>query len=100
MKYIGLQQQIRRNNTNSFLLLIAFPALLLGMFYIIIYFIAKDNASEYPGDNYPTSLDHNALFFAAFPFIVISVGIWFLIAWAGHAAFIRLATGAKPLERK
>lgn len=100
MKYIGLQQQIRRNNINSFVLLIAFPALLLGMFYIIIYFIAKDNASEYPGDNYPSSLDYNAMFLAAVPFIIISVGIWFLIAWAGHAAFIRLATGAKPLERK
>ena len=100
MKYTGLHQQIQRNNTNSFLLLISFPALLLGMFYIIIYFIAKDNASEYPGDNYPTSIDHNAMFLAAVPFIIISVGIWFLIAWAGHATFIRLATGAKPLERK
>ena len=100
MKYIGLQQQIRRNNTNSFLLLIAFPVLLLGMFYIIIYFIAKDNASGYPDDNYPASIGHNAMFLAAVPFIIISVGIWFLIAWAGHATFIRLATGAKPLERK
>ncbi|MEO8405980.1 MAG: M48 family metallopeptidase, partial [Chitinophagaceae bacterium] len=26
-------------------------------------------------------------------------GIWFLIAWAGHSVFIRLATGSKPLER-
>jgi heat shock protein HtpX len=100
MKYTGLHQQIQRNNINSFLLLIAFPALLLGMFYVIIYFIAKDNASEYPGDNYPTSIDHNAMFLTIVPFILIAVGIWFLIAWAGHAAFIRLATGAKPLERK
>jgi len=100
MKYTGLHQQIQRNNTNSFLLLIAFPALLLGMFYIIIYFIAKDNASEYPGDNYPTSIDHNSMFLSVVPFIIVAVGIWFLIAWAGHAAFIRLATGAKPLDRK
>ena len=100
MRYIGLHQQIRKNNTNSFLLLILFPALLLGMFYIIIYFIAKDNASEYPEENYPVSTDHNTLFLTVVPFILIGVGIWFLIAWAGHAAFIRLATGAKPLERK
>ena len=100
MKYIGLQTQIQRNNTNSFLLLIAFPALLLGMLYIIIYFIAKDNASEYPDENYPVSIDHNAMFLSAVPVVLIGVGIWFLIAWAGHAAFIRLATGAKPLERK
>ena len=31
--------------------------------------------------------------------MIIGVGIWFLIAWAGHSAFIRLATGSKPLER-
>jgi len=100
MRYIGLQRQIQRNNFNSFLLLISFPALLLGMFYIIIYFIAKDNASEYPDDNYPISIDNNALFLSVVPFILISVGVWFLIAWAGHATLIRLATGAKPLDRK
>ena len=100
MKYTGLHQQIQRNNINSFLLLIAFPVLLLGMFYIIIYFIAKDNASEYPDENFPISTDHNTMFLSTAPFILIGVGIWFLIAWAGHAAFIRLATGAKPLERK
>ena len=100
MKYIGLQQQIQRNNTNSFLLLIAFPALLLGMFYVIIYFIAKDNASEYPDQNFPVSTDHNTMFLTTVPIILIGVGIWFLIAWAGHAALIRLATGSRPLERK
>ncbi len=100
MRYIGLQRQIQRNNFNSFLLLISFPALLLGMFYIIIYFIAKDNASEYSNDNYPISIDNNALFLSVVPFILISVGVWFLIAWAGHATLIRLATGAKPLDRK
>jgi len=100
MKYIGLQRQIQRNNFNSFLLLISFPALLLGMFYIIIYFITKDNSSEYNGNSYPTSFDHNTMFLTAVPFILISVGAWFLIAWVGHAALIRLATGAKPLERK
>jgi len=100
MKYTGLHQQIQRNNTNSFLLLIAFPALLLGMFYIIIYFIARGNGSENPDDSYPGSLDHNSMFLSVVPFILIAVGIWFLIAWAGHAAFIRLATGAKPLDRK
>ncbi len=100
MKYIGLQRQIQRNNFNSFLLLISFPALLLGMFYIIIYFVARNNALGYPDDNYSTSIDNNSMFLSAVPFILIAVGIWFLIAWAGHATFIRLATGAKPLDRK
>jgi heat shock protein HtpX len=30
----------------------------------------------------------------------MGVSIWFFIAWAGHATIIRLATGAKPLERR
>lgn len=100
MKYIGLHQQIQRNNINSFLLLIAFPVLLLAIFYILIYFIARQNASEYPDENFPFSTDHNSLFISIVPFVLAGVGTWFLIAWAGHAAFIRLATGARSLERK
>ncbi len=99
MRYIGLHRQIQRNNFNSFLLLISFPALLLGMFYIIIYFFAKGNTSEYSTDNYTASIDNNTMFFSVVPFILIGVGVWFLIAWAGHATLIRLATGAKPLDR-
>jgi heat shock protein HtpX len=99
MRYIGLHRQIRRNNFNSCLLLIAFPALLLGMFYIIIYFFAKGAARENEGLEY-TGADPNTMFLSSAPFILAAVGIWFLIAWAGHAAFIRLATGAKPLDRK
>ena len=96
MKYIGLHQQIQRNNLNSALLLIAFPLLLMGIFYILIYFIARDSDSNY-SDN--VLIGHNRIFLSAVPFILIGVLIWFLIAWAGHASFIRLATGAKPLER-
>ena len=99
MRYIGLHRQIQRNNFNSFLLLISFPALLLGIFYIIIYFFAKGNTSEYPTDNYTASIDNNTMFFSVVPFILIGVVVWFLIAWAGHATLIRLATGAKPLDR-
>lgn len=88
MEYVGLQQQISRNNRNSFLLLIAFPALLLGMCYIFFLFYDKQDMGS-----------TNQHFLLALPFVVIGVGIWFLIAWAGNAAFIRMATGAKPLER-
>lgn len=99
MKYTGLHQQIQRNNFNSGLLLIAFPLLLLAIFYIIIYFALgyhPTNEAEYNNQSLP---DANSVFFTYIPYILIAVGAWFLIAWAGHAAFIRLATGAKPLER-
>ena len=88
MEYVGLQQQINRNNRNSFLLLIAFPALLLGMCYIFFLFYDKQDIGS-----------TNQHFLLALPFVVIGVVIWFLVAWAGNAAFIRMATGAKPLER-
>lgn len=88
MQYVGLDKQIRKNNSNSVLLLIAFPALLLGMFYVFFFFVNDQNIGE-----------TNLQFIQVIPFVLIGVGIWFLIAWAGHAAFIRLATGARPLER-
>ena len=88
MKYTGLGTQIQRNNLNSILLLIAFPVLLLGMFYVIIFFAGNQNAEQ-----------SNSQFLIALPFILIGTGIWFLIAWAGHSVFIRMATGSKPLER-
>lgn len=88
MQYVGLSSQIQRNNRNSFLLLIAFPALLLAMFYAFFFF-AGDQATG----------DANQNFLKVLPFVLIGVGTWFLIAWAGHAAFVRMATGSKPLER-
>jgi heat shock protein HtpX len=94
MQYVGLDKQIRKNNFNSILLLIAFPTLLLGMLYAIIYFGVKNNDTG----SY-NSFGPNEAFFSAAPFILIGVGIWFLIAWAGHTAFINLATGRKSLDR-
>ncbi|MEI2737582.1 MAG: M48 family metallopeptidase [Chitinophagaceae bacterium] len=88
MEYIGLDKQIRKNNFNSVLLLIAFPALLLGMLYALIYFLQSEHKE-----------DPNVLFMQAMPVVLAAVGIWFLIAWAGHASFIRMATGSKPLDR-
>jgi heat shock protein HtpX len=88
MQYVGLDKQIRKNNFNSILLLIAFPALLLLMFYLLFYFTTGEHHE-----------DPNLLFAQVMPFVLIGVGIWFLVAWAGHSAFIRMATGSKPLER-
>ena len=89
MRYIGLDKQIRKNNLNSILLLIAFPVLMLAMFYAIFYFAGHQNFTT-----------TNALFIQYVPFILLGVGIWFLFAWVAHAAIIRIATGARPLDRK
>lgn len=88
MAYIGLDKQIRKNNFNSLLLLIAFPALLLGMFWLFFFFVNNQQTDQ-----------SNQYFIQTIPFILIGTGIWFLIAWAGHSSFIRMATGSKPLDR-
>ncbi len=88
MQYVGLTSQISRNNRYSLLLLVTFPVLLLGMFYLFFFFIDKQD----------TELVNND-FLHAVPFVLVGVGIWFFVAWMGHASFIRMATGAKPLER-
>lgn len=88
MQYIGLDKQIRRNNFNSILLLIAFPVLLLAMFYAFFYFVSDQQQ------------DPNIIFLKVMPIVLAAVAIWFLIAWGSHAAFLRMATRSKPLKRK
>jgi heat shock protein HtpX len=89
MQYVGLQKQISRNNRYSFLLLIAFPFLLLGMFYIFFFFIDKQD-----------TVAVNQHFLTSLPFVIGGVLIWFLIAYSSNASMIRAATGAQSLERK
>jgi heat shock protein HtpX len=93
MQYIGLDKQIRKNNFNSILLLLAFPTLLLAMLYAIIYFGFNGDTKVY------NLAGPNEAFLSTAPFIAIGIGIWFLIAWVGHTAFINLATGRKSLDR-
>ncbi len=89
MQYVGLDKQIRKNNFNSVLLLIAFPVLLLLILFLLVYFT----------QNYHEQAPET-LFLQYLPFVLAGAGLWFLIAWTGHAAMIRMATGSKPLERK
>jgi heat shock protein HtpX len=94
MQYLGLSEQISRNNRNSILLLVAFPLLLLALTYGIIFFALENDRNAV--DPYTES---GQMFFTSAPFVLVAVGAWFLIAWSGNAAFIRMATGSKPLER-
>ena len=92
MKFVGLHTQIRRNNTKSLLLLIAFPALILVGLYAVLYFIVEDQFDR---------IDVvNSTFLRALPIVLLIVGVWFLIAYASHSKMIQTATHAKPLERK
>ncbi|WP_118949524.1 M48 family metallopeptidase [Taibaiella helva] len=88
MAYVGIQTQISRNNRNTFLLLAAFPLLLLGMVYVFLYVINRDKSMVNPA------------FVTALPLVLGGTAIWFVIAYFSHSALIRMATGAEPLERR
>lgn len=89
MKYIGLQAQINRNNTKSTLLLLGFPLLILIGVYAFLYVAFEQDFAEV-----------NYRFIQTIPLVLVGVAIWFLIAYFSHSAIIRMATHARPLDRK
>ena len=88
MKYIGMAIQQRRNNIRSIILLVSFPLLLLLLLYIGCH-ISGSFLYENPVD----------MFLASFPFVIVAVGIWFLIAYYTNVKIIDFATGARTLHR-
>jgi heat shock protein HtpX len=90
MTYVGIQTQIRRNNFNSVLLMVAFPVVLLGMVYAFLYFIKRQADIQTVNDT----------FVQVIPFVILGTTIWFLIAWFAHNSLIQMATSSRPLERK
>lgn len=71
------------------MLLLAFPALLLAICYAMILYSSNADIES-----------TNSSFLKIIPVVLLVTGSWFLIAWLGHSTMIRLATGAKPLDRK
>jgi heat shock protein HtpX len=87
-------------------LLIAFPVLLLSLYFVLVLFtVGSQNhnaAGDYNAGEYITAplSGVTTVFFKGLPFVLIAVMIWFLIAYSGHSFFIRLATSSYPLQRK
>ncbi len=91
MQYVGIQKQIRRNNVNSLVLLIAFPAILLAMTYLFFLFLI-------PPESGPDAVSQS--FTSTVPLVLAGTAIWFSIAWLFHTSIIKAATGAHSLDRK
>ncbi len=90
MAYVGLHEQIRRNNFRSTLLLLGFPLLIFAAVYAFFFFTA--------GQDHPDEV--NGYFLRTIPFVIGGVLIWFLIAYFAHSSMIKMATQARTLERK
>lgn len=89
MTYVGIETQIRRNNFNSVLLMIAFPVVLLGMVYAFLFFTSRQEDPQMINDSFTRIV----------PFVLIGTSVWFIIAWFFHNSMIRMATGSQPLSR-
>ena len=104
MKYVGIQTQIWRNNRLSILLLLCFPAIMLGMVWVFLAVVNGMGGSYY--DEYGravSAMDFEAVnheFLTIAPWVILGVGVWFAIAYFSNAAMVRKATGAKPITRR
>ncbi len=102
MKYIGLNRQIRDNNIRSVTLLLLFPVILLLLVWIFLYLIGAGTVTD-PDTAFvsaPSLASVNDQFLRSVPWVLVGVGIWFLIAWFSHTRMIEKATGSQPLSRK
>ena len=89
MQYLGIRQQIARNNTKSILFLLAFPLLILVGAYVVLYILLDQDIER-----------TNAQFLSIIPMVLIGVAIWFFISYFFHTQMIQSATHSRPLERR
>ena len=105
MKYVGMHSLIQRNNRLSVLLLLGFPAILLGAVWLFMAAINYfGNSSGYDEYGYAQNfLDADAVnysFMKVLPWVVGGVAIWFAIAYFSNTSMIRHAVRAQPLMRR
>lgn len=104
MRYVGMQTQIRRNNMLTTILLLLFPAIILGMVWVFLALVNYFGHGYYDQyGNIVRTLDAatvNYYFVNTIPWVVAGVGIWFAIAYFANTSMVRAATGARPLTRK
>ena len=91
----GLYSHIQANRLRSIYLLASFVALLhILLFSFLMIFEALSGGSL--GQIVSAAAGD---FSSAWPVAALASAIWFVIAWYGHQAFIRLASGARGVER-
>lgn len=104
MRYVGMQTQIRRNNMLTTMLLIMFPAIILGMVWIflaLVNYFGNGYYDQYGNIVHQLDADTvNYYFINTIPWVIGGVGIWFAIAYFANSSMVRAATGARPLERR
>lgn len=86
------------------LLLVMFPAIILGMVWVFIALLNYFGNGYYDQfGNVVHELDAptvNYYFLNALPWVVGGVGLWFLVAYFSNAAMVKAATGARTITRR
>ena len=104
MTYVGIQTQINKNNRNSILLLLSFPCIILGMVWVFLALTTGFETVGYDEYGYSQSAFNSDLvnqnWLSAVPYILLGVGIWFIIAYFFNTQMIQSSTGARSLTRK
>ena len=104
MKYVGMQTQISRNNRMTFLLLLMFPLIILGVvwaFIALVNYFGNEYYDQY--GNLVHEMDAATVeyyFLNSLPWVVGGVGIWFAIAYIFNRSMVKAATKARTLTRK
>lgn len=104
MKYVGMYTQIRNNNMKTIMLLLLFPAIILGMVWVFLALLNYFGGGYLDADGEVVhQLDVatvNYYFITTIPWVILGVGLWFIIAYFSNAAMINHATQAVPLARR
>ena len=105
MKYVGMHSLIQRNNTLSGVLLLGFPAILLGAVWLFMaasnYFGNSSGYDEYGySQNFLDTDAVNYSFMNVLPWVIGGVALWFVIAYFSNTSMIRHAVKAEPLMRR
>jgi heat shock protein HtpX len=95
MQAYGLYSHIQANRARSVFLLACFVALLHILLFSFLIIIEALSGGSFGQIVAAAAGD----FAGAWPVAALAAAIWFAIAWATHQLFIRLASGARPVER-
>lgn len=101
MKYVGIHTQQVQNNLKSLLLLFLFPCILIGVIYAFLVILSYlDVYDPTYGRVQRVDWDYvNYEMMHVIPWVILIVGIWFVISYFTNTAMIRRATGARSLTR-
>ncbi len=91
----GLYSHIQANRMRSLFLLASFVALLHALLFSILMIVEALSGGSF-GEIVTAAAGD---FAGAWPVAALAAAVWFVIAWFGHQAFIRMASGARGVER-